>query len=360
MRKPITASRVDSLAHCDVDFFQLPVVEQFGNGGFHTYTVLKDLNLTKMRDALADSLIRSEMRREQSASGKEWECVHRLLFRLAESVFCYVEPLELTVYAPTADLALEHADRLVLRYGRTQRRERPCFFLLSTQTGSLDVKRVPITQPFVLSDEDLALHYGGDIVEFERHLIQAFNSRQAGASVLRGEPGTGKTSFIRHLVAKLRATHRFYYLPVHAYGYLAAPEMVEFWLRQSRLTPESKKVVVLEDAEDLLMERGTDNQAKVSNLLNIADGLLGEFLQVHLVCTVNTPLDRLDPAIMRPGRLVAFREFKRLNREQARRIAEKKGLELRKDQSDYSLAEIYPATPWVGEGVSKRTIGFAG
>jgi len=359
MRKPITASRVDSLAHCDVDYFRLPVVEQFGNGGFHTYTVLKELNLTKLHDALADSLLRSEMRREQSASGKEWEYPCRLLFRLAENVFYYIEPFELTVYAPSPELALEHADRLAARYGKRRPRERPCFFLLSTQTGSLDVKRVPITQPFVLSDEDLALHYGDDIVEFERRLIQAFNCRQAGASVLRGEPGTGKTSFIRHLVAKLRVTHRFYYLPVHAYEYLAAPEMVEFWLKQSRLTPESKKVVVLEDAEDLLMERGSDNQAKVSNLLNIADGLLGEFLQVHLVCTVNTPLDRLDPAIMRPGRLVAFREFKRLSREQARHIAKKKGLELRKDQSDYSLAEIYPPAQWVGEGFSKRSIGFA-
>jgi hypothetical protein len=359
MRKKMSASRVDTLARCDVDYFQLPVVECFGNGGFHTYTALKGLNLPKLRDELADSLIRSEVRREQTASGKEWECTHRMLLRLAEKVFCYIEPLELTVYAQTPDLAMEHADRLLVRYGEPKRRERPSFFLLSTQASGIDLKRVPITQPFVLSDKDLALHYGGDIVEFERHLIKAFNSRQAGASVLRGEPGTGKTSFIRHLVAKLRESHRFYYLPIHAYGCLTAPEMVEFWLRQSRLTPESKKVVVLEDAEDLLMERGADNQAKVSNLLNIADGLLGEFLRVHVICTVNIPLDRLDPAIMRPGRLVAFREFKRLSREQACWLAEAKGRTLAGEQASYSLAEIYTPAQRIGDVFSRRRIGFA-
>jgi len=358
MNHKINSTRLDTRASDDVNYFEAPVVDYFGNGGFHTYTVQRDINLAKLREELSASLICSDVQRDLTAAGKECEYERRLLFRLAEGVFCYVAPFDLTVYASAPDLALEHVDRLLIRYGKPKRRERPCFFLLGTQARNIDVKRVKITQPFVLSDQDLALHYSGDIVEFQRHLIGAFNSRQAGASILHGEPGTGKTSFIRHLIAKLRLTHRFYYLPVHAYGFLTSPEMVEFWLMQSKLMPESKKVVVLEDAEDLLMQRGTDNQAKVSNLLNIADGLLGEFLQVHLICTVNTPLDRLDPAIVRPGRLAAYHDFKRLSREQAHRIAESKRLKLPKDQPDYSLAEIYPTTPWISNEFSKRSIGF--
>jgi len=118
-------------------------------------------------------------------------------------------------------------------------------------------------------------------------------------------------------------------------------------------------VVILEDAEDLLMERRTDNQAKVSALLNIADGLLGEFLQVHLLCTVNAPLERLDPAILRPGRLVAYRDFGRLNRQQARRLAQVKGLRLSQDQTDYTLAEIYSDKPWIEDGCNQPSIGFS-
>jgi len=334
-------------------------MNHFGCDGFHSYSVQRDLDLMKVLAEKADSIICSDIRREETNSGTDCEYVRRLLLRVAEGAFCYVEPLEITAYASSPGLALECVDRLVAHYGKPKRRERPCFFLLSIQARNIDVKRVTITRPFVLSDQDLALHYTGDIVGFERHVTNALNSRQAGATILRGEPGTGKTSFIRHLIAKLLPTHRFYYLPVHACAYLTSPEMVEFWLMQSRVLPESKKVVVLEDAEELLMERCTDNQTKVSNLLNIADGLLGEFLQMHLICTLNCPLERLDPAITRPGRLVAYHEFKRLGREQAERLASAKGLSLRSSQPDYSLAEMYPATPWTGGGMSRRNIGFA-
>src|SRR5439155_1566604 len=98
----------------------------------------------------------------------------------------------------------------------------------------------------------------------------SLREQNGGASVFRGEPGTGKTSFIRHLIAGLHSTHRFYYLPMNAERYLASPELVEFWLHESRSAPDLKKVVVLEDAEDLLMRRSADNRSKVSSLLNIA------------------------------------------------------------------------------------------
>jgi len=212
----------------------------------------------------------------------------------------------------------------------------------------------------VLGNEDLTLHYTDKITNFEGKLIEAFGSRAAGVTILRGEPGTGKTSFVRHLVAKLQKTHRFYYLPAHCYHYLTAPEMVEFWLRQRRMFPKSTNIIIIEDAEDLLMERASDNRAKVSDLLNIADGFLGEFLQVHLICTVNSRLERLDPAIMRPGRLVGFHEFKRLTREQAARLAEAKGLKLAGEQSEYSLAEIYLAGSAAARAFSRRVIGFVG
>jgi len=139
-----------------------------------------------------------------------------------------------------------------------------------------------------MSTQDLELHYGAQAVGFEQALVDSLGSQASGAVILRGEPGTGKTSFIRHLISKLKDSHKFYYLPVSACRFLASPDMVEFWLRQSRLAPELGKIVVLEDAEDLLMERETDNQAKVSSLLNAADGLLGEFLRLSLILTVSS------------------------------------------------------------------------
>jgi ATP-dependent 26S proteasome regulatory subunit len=66
---------------------------------------------------------------------------------------------------------------------------------------------------------------------------------------------------------------------------------------------------------------------------------------------------QLDPALLRPGRLKGKREFRRLTRPEAQRLAEAKGLALA-DQADFSLAEIYCGA--VGEPVpsADRQIGF--
>lgn len=76
-------------------------------------------------------------------------------------------------------------------------------------------------------------------------------------------------------------------------------------------------MVIIEDAETLLMQRASDNHDALSNLLNIADGFLGAFLNLQIICTINTPIDKIDPALLRPGRLLASYTFKRLSFEQA-------------------------------------------
>ncbi|MCI0541085.1 MAG: AAA family ATPase [Verrucomicrobiales bacterium] len=340
------------------DYFQLPVFSFFGQGPYHMHTVRQEFDIPKLRKGLGKALLRSYTLSDPSSPEKPKEEHRRLLFRLAGDVFCELDRGAMTVFASTAELAAYHAKELSARFGRPKPRQGPLFFLMSIRGAEVDAQSVEITQPFVLNDPDLALHYGREFVEFERELLSVLRSQHSGASIFRGEPGTGKTSFIRHLISKLQPSHRFYYLPVHACGFLSAPEWVGFWTRQTMLAPDKKKIVVIEDAEELLMVRGPGNRAKVSDLLNVADGLLGEFLKMHVLCTTNCPMERLDPAVMRSGRLVAHREFARLKPEQARRIAVAKGLQLHEDQPDYSLAEIYKGRLQVdGQGWRPR-IGF--
>jgi hypothetical protein len=235
----------------------------------------------------------------------------RLLFRLPKAMFCEMTSTQLMVIARSAERASKCAKELAARYVKTKPKQPPAFYLVSIH-DEVHAQRVEVSQPFAMTNQDLALHYGDEFLEFERQFIGALHAHSSGASILRGEPGTGKTSFLRHLIAKLESSHRFYYLPVG----------------ETHRSPEQKKVVILEDAEDLLMMRSTENRAKVSDLLNVADGFLGEFLKMHVICTINCSTDRLDPAILRAGRLVAYREFKRLSREQAGRVAAIKGVAL--------------------------------
>jgi hypothetical protein len=69
------------------------------------------------------------------------------------------------------------------------------------------------------------------------------------------------------------------------------------------------RLIVLEDAADLV---APDAGAGLARLLNLTDGFVGQGLKVLVLVTGDEPLDRLHPAIARPGRCaseVAFERF---------------------------------------------------
>ena len=154
-------------------------------------------------------------------------------------------------------------------------RQKSNFVVISSQHGYLSTREVEM--PCVLRrEDDLILHYGQEFNEWNSKFLSLLRQKRTGVAILRGEPGTGKTSYLRFLTYKLRRTHRFYHLPLCVYPLLAAPAAVTFWMEQDEGHERYKKVVLLEDAESLLMQRASDNQVNLSNLLNISDGFLGE------------------------------------------------------------------------------------
>jgi hypothetical protein len=119
--------------------------------------------------------------------------VRRLLFRLAEDVFCHAEEHELTVFAPTRNESLIHSVRLSTKYSRQKPAEQPGFYLLSVEHGEVEAECIRMARPFVLNETDLELHYGYDAVEFEQKLVSLLQEQTGGTTVFRDEPGTGKT-----------------------------------------------------------------------------------------------------------------------------------------------------------------------
>lgn len=346
----------------DVRLFCNPF-EHLTGRRWHEVNSSGDWNLDRILRDHAGTLVHSSFYHDEALPRQyPWAC-DNLFFRLNDETFVFIKldrkkEGALSVWASRRELAhTEHdAWRETYLIPRKRRRKPADFHVLSITHG-VEAKRVPIVRRFAASDQDMALHYGEDFPEWESRLIRAVKSQLSGATILRGEPGTGKTSFIRHLIHKLRRTHRFYYLPANQAHLLSAPQLVEFWLGESYRADKMAKVIVIEDAEPLLVARGRDNQDHLSNLLNISDGLLGEFLKLHLICTINCDIDKLDTAVTRKGRLLAYRHFRRLSDHEARKLALAKGLSLN-PQDDYSLAEIYNSNGSEIDTIASKRMGF--
>ena len=106
------------------------------------------------------------------------------------------------------------------------------------------------------------------------------------------------------------------------------------------------------------MQRQPGCDSSVSNLLNISDGLLSDFLNIQLVCTFNSALSTVDEALLRKGRLIARYEFGKLSMHKAQVLSRHLGFDKEITQP-MSIAEVtnqnqevIPAQP------VRRLIGF--
>jgi ATP-dependent 26S proteasome regulatory subunit len=135
--------------------------------------------------------------------------------------------------------------------------------------------------------------------------------------VLHGKPGTGKTSYIRYLIASVKKNVIF--LPPNMASAVTNPELI------SILVDHPNSILVIEDAENIVIDRERNGNSPVSALLNISDGLLADSLSVQIICSFNTDISKIDGALMRKGRLIAKYEFAELQTEKAQKLSNKLG-----------------------------------
>jgi SpoVK/Ycf46/Vps4 family AAA+-type ATPase len=237
--------------------------------------------------------------------------------------------------------------------------DRPRIGLVNISYGSLEVTRVHVTPERLVPKEQAALYYGCPTARWLDGWIDRLNDRRYGLSVLSGEPGTGKTTLLRSLASWLRETHLFYFTPASRFNAVDAGELVTFWTDENR-TSKLRKVLVLEDAESILLSRNGRNGEQVASLLNLTDGVMGDALGLQVVCTINSELTDIDPALLRPGRLLARREIDRLSRDEARLLAEHLGKPL-PDGETIALAELFnPDSDGIAAATRnpRRRLGF--
>lgn len=165
--------------------------------------------------------------------------------------------------------------------------------------------------------------------------------------VLIGDPGTGKTSFIRAMIDKykMRTSVTFDENVMGQDSYY-----IDY------LTSDEQELMVIEDADLLLTSRDSDQNKTMAKLLNISDGIVKLVRKKIIFSTNLSNLNRIDHALTRPGRCFDVINFRALNRIEAEAAASKAGKTLPSEGSEFHLSEIFNGK--LDKPVSKK-IGFA-
>jgi len=192
---------------------------------------------------------------------------------------------------------------------------------------SFDVKKIDIN----IDD-----NYNDDFGEVAEEIISTLNDKKkTGLYILNGDPGTGKTSFIRYLSGKVN--RNIIFVSPDMVDYITDPAFIPF------LMSNSDSILIIEDAEPALQKRsngGGGRSGAISNILNLTDGLLSDCLNISIVATFNTSTKVIDDALLRKGRLIKSYTFENLVAHKSKKLLKKLGHDVEVEKG-MSLADIY-------------------
>jgi hypothetical protein len=218
--------------------------------------------------------------------------------------------------------------------------------IITLSREGLELKQLDI-KPTIL---DIGMYYNDDFKEVDTIIRDRFNQQNdKGIILLHGLPGTGKTTYLRHLIGGLKK--KVLFVSPSVAGNLMNPEFIDL------LIDNPNAVLIIEDAENIMMDRKYHSDSSVSNLLNLSDGLLSDCLSVQIICTFNSSLNMIDNALMRKGRLIARYEFGKLEKGKAQLLSQHLGFKTVIEQS-MTIAEISNQDDKEYEVKKKEAIGF--
>lgn len=221
------------------------------------------------------------------------------------SSYCYI------YYSQSEEAFVKQTTQLLCKFKERQKRKEAEISILVKGEYGIELKEMEIKKTKL----NLDLFYEDDFKAIDTTIQSRLNKKNdKGIVLLHGLPGTGKTTYLRYLAAKLKK--RVLFLSPNVAGNLMNPDFIDM------LIDNPNTVLIIEDAENIIMDRRSTGNSSVSNLLNISDGLLSDFLNVQLVCTFNSELTYIDSALMRKGRLIARYEFGKLSVAKAQKLSE--------------------------------------
>ena len=207
-------------------------------------------------------------------------------------------------------------------------------------------------EPFEVSlpdSYDIKTHYEPDFVDVHNDIVDSLKQNKSGLYLFHGDPGTGKTTYIKYLSSVLK--RNVIYVPTSFIDAIVDPSFIPALLDKKHC------VLVIEDAEKALLERDAgDSSSLVSTILNLTDGIMGDIFNISIIATYNNPRHMLDKALLRKGRLKKEYHFEKLTVKTSQKLVNtfRKGYDVTEPMS---LSEIYNID---NENVTSEDVGNSG
>lgn len=185
------------------------------------------------------------------------------------------------------------------------------------------------------SFEDMPLasvqeNYTEEVLASVHTVLKRANEVTSGLVLISGPVGTGKSYLIRAILTELRQRRAVICSP--ATQFLESAGMLSQVGANFR-----KSLIVLEDIGQVVSADAALSYADArANLLNFSEGFLSLLMDAIVVISFNYDIDKIDPAILRPGRCLANIIVKELDYEHAQKL-----VSFKIPHQNFTLAEVY-------------------
>lgn len=321
--------------HCDDLFYDVSIMEYLTLIGFQNICEINAIN-RKYHSSLQFLFINEDKKMIiqiiNEKEGYNNTNLVKLIFMYDRSVGKIDEQLDLTKF--------NHYNR---------KKKKSNINLVKSDMGHLDTQEYDVKIPKL----DLKLNYGEEFVKISKVIEKRLNTpNDKGIILLHGEPGSGKTTYIKYLTSLIKEK-QILFIPPSMAEMLSEPTIIPF------LMDHKNSILIIEDAERVIGDReGNSSPAGVSNILNLTDGILGDCLNIQVIATFNMRREKIDKALLRKGRLIAEHKFDKLSIEDTNNLLKNLGKDYISDEP-MCLADIYNIDVEVYKTEEKTTrIGF--